>query len=46
MSNFEEVMKKMSASVSEDSAKRYRKIEDHYLKNAKAGIEAGPIYTG
>ncbi len=44
MSDFDEVIKKMSASVSEDSAKRYKKIEEHYLKNVKAGV--GPIYTG
>jgi len=46
MTDFEEVMKKMSPSVSEDSAKRYKKIEDYYLKSAKAGVEAGPVYTG
>jgi len=45
--DFDEVLKKMRPSVSKDSAERYKKIEDYYLKKAKSGIEpAGPIYAG
>ncbi len=45
--DFDEVLKKMTPSVSKDSAERYKKIEDYYLKKAKAGLEAaGPIYAG
>ena len=44
--DFEEALKKMRPSVSEDTAKRYKKIEDYYLKQAKAGMEVGPMYTG
>ena len=47
MENFEEAIMKIKPSVSEDTAKRYKKIEDYYLKKAKAGgLELGPIYTG
>ena len=34
------------ASVSKDSATRYKKIEEYYLRQAKAGIELGPMYAG
>jgi len=45
--DFDEAFKKTKPSVSEESAKRYKKIEEYYLKNAKAGgIEFGPVYTG
>jgi transitional endoplasmic reticulum ATPase len=44
--DFEEALKKMRPSVSEDTAKRYKKMEDHYLKQARAGMEVGPMYTG
>ena len=44
--DFDEAFKKVKASVSIDTAKRYRKIEDYYIKSAKAGIEVGPLYTG
>ena len=44
--DFEEAFKKVRASVSKETASRYKKIEDHYLKKAKAGLEVGPIYTG
>ena len=45
-SDFDEVVKKMSPSVSKDSADRYKKIEHYYLKRAKAGLETGPVYAG
>jgi len=44
--DFEEAFKKIKPSVSSDTAKRYRKLEEYYLKSAKAGMEIGPIYTG
>ncbi len=45
--DFDEALKKMKPSVSPESAKRYKKIEEYYLKNAKSGgIEVGPVYTG
>ena len=46
MKDFEEALMKVKPSVSEETAKRYKKIENYYLKQAKAGIAAGPIYTG
>ncbi len=44
--DFEEALVKVKPSVSVETAKRYKKIEDHYIKNVKAGLEVGPIYTG
>jgi transitional endoplasmic reticulum ATPase len=45
--DFDEALKKMRPSVSEESAKRYKKLEDYYIKTAKSGLaEQGPIYTG
>jgi len=44
--NFDEALKKVKPSVSPDTAKRYKKIEDYYLQRAKSGLEAGPIYAG
>jgi transitional endoplasmic reticulum ATPase len=44
--DFEEAFKKVKASVSPETAKRYKKMEDHYLKNARAGVEVGPMYAG
>ncbi|MFH1801852.1 MAG: CDC48 family AAA ATPase [archaeon] len=44
--DFEEAFKRVKPSVSNETASRYKKIEDHYLKRAKAGLEAGPMYTG
>lgn len=46
MEHFEEALLKAKPSVSEETAKRYKKIEDYYLKMAKAGVEVGPMYTG
>ena len=47
MKDFEEALMKVKPSVSEETAKRYKKIEDYYLKQAKSGgLEVGPIYTG
>ena len=44
--DFEEAFKKVKASVSPETAKRYKKIEEFYLKSAKAGLEVSPIYAG
>ena len=45
--DFEEALKRTKPSVSEESAKRYKKIEEYYLRNARAGsVEIGPVYTG
>jgi len=47
MKNFEEALMKVKPSVSDETAKHYKKIEDYYLKKAKTGgLEVGPIYTG
>ena len=44
--DFEESFKKVKPSVSRETAQRYKKIEEYYLKKVKAGLEAGPIYAG
>jgi len=45
--DFEEALMKVKPSVSENTAKRYKKIEEHHLKKNNAGeLELGPIYTG
>jgi len=44
--DFEEALMKVKPSVSLDTAKRYKKLEEHYIKNVRAGVEDGPIYTG
>jgi len=44
--DFDEAFKRVKASVSPETAKAYKKIEDYYLKQVKAGMEVGPIYAG
>jgi transitional endoplasmic reticulum ATPase len=44
--DFDEALSKIKPSVSPETAKRYKKLEDYYLKSAKAGLEIGPIYAG
>jgi transitional endoplasmic reticulum ATPase len=44
--DFDAAFAKIKPSVSQDTAKRYKKIEEYYLKSAKAGMEMGPVYTG
>jgi transitional endoplasmic reticulum ATPase len=46
MEDFDEALLKVRPSVSEDTAKRYKKIEEHYIKSAKAGVEVSPLYAG
>ncbi|MDP4039415.1 MAG: CDC48 family AAA ATPase [Candidatus Pacearchaeota archaeon] len=43
--DFEEALAKTSPSVSENTASRYKKIEEHYLKQAKAGLASSPVYA-
>ncbi|PIN93164.1 ATPase [Candidatus Pacearchaeota archaeon CG10_big_fil_rev_8_21_14_0_10_31_24] len=45
--DFISAFEKVRPSVSTDTAKRYKKIEELYIKQAKAGgLEVGPLYTG
>ncbi len=47
LKDFEEAFMRVRPSVSADTAKRYKKIEDLYIKQAKAGgLEVGPLYAG
>lgn len=45
-SDFDVAFTKVKPSVSPETAKRYKKMEDYYLKSAKAGLDSGPIYAG
>jgi transitional endoplasmic reticulum ATPase len=46
LADFNEALAKVKPSVSEETAKRYKKIEENYLKKAKiGGLEFGPIYA-
>ena len=46
LADFDEALSKVKPSVSEDTAKRYKKIEENYLKKAKiGGLELGPVYA-
>jgi transitional endoplasmic reticulum ATPase len=44
--DFDEALARVKPSVSPESAKRYKKLEEYYIKTVKAGMEVGPIYTG
>ncbi len=44
--DFKVALERAKPSVSGETAKRYKKLEEYYLKSAKAGVEIGPIYTG
>ena len=44
--DFDEAFTRVKPSVSADTAKRYKKIEEYYIKQAKAGLEVGPLYAG
>jgi transitional endoplasmic reticulum ATPase len=44
--DLEEAFKRASPSVSPETAKRYKKLEEYYIKSAKSGLETGPIYAG
>lgn len=45
--DFDEAFTKVKPSVSADTAKRYKKLEEYYIKQVKAGgLEVGPMYAG
>lgn len=44
--DFSEAFKRVKPSVSQESAKRYRKLEEYYVRSVKTGMEIGPVYTG
>ncbi|RMD66784.1 AAA family ATPase [Candidatus Pacearchaeota archaeon] len=45
--DFESALERVKPSVSKETAKRYKKIEEVYIKQAKAGLEAAsPVYAG
>lgn len=44
--DFEEALTRVKPSVSRETAQKYKKIEEYYLKKAKAGLETSPIYAG
>ena len=44
--DFDDAFSKIRSSVSPETAKRYKKLEEYYLKSAKAGLELGPVYAG
>ncbi len=43
--DFEEALAKVKPSVSESTAKIYKKYEEHYMKQVKAGLSTSPIYA-
>jgi len=43
---FEEAMKKVSPSVTENDSKKYKEIETNYLRSAKAALEKPLSYMG
>ena len=44
--HFEEALKKVRASVSKPDIERYRKVEEDYLRSAKASLEKSTSYLG
>lgn len=46
MDDFEDALNKVKPSVSENTAQKYKKIEEYNLRPAKTGVVPGPIYTG
>ncbi len=46
MNDFEDALKKVKPSVSDNAAQVYKKMEEQHLRKAKAGLSTGPIYTG
>ena len=46
MKNFEEALKKVSASVTKSDNEKYRKIEQEYLRNAKSALTKPAGYLG
>ncbi len=46
LKDFEEALKRVKPSVSRETAQRYKKIEEYYLKRAKSGMDVSPMYAG
>ncbi|MGV8151991.1 MAG: CDC48 family AAA ATPase [Candidatus Nanoarchaeia archaeon] len=46
MKHFEAAMEKVKASVSKGDIERYKRIEENYLRSAKAALEAPAAYLG
>jgi transitional endoplasmic reticulum ATPase len=44
--HFDEALKKVKPSVTKNTIESYKKIEDSFLRNAKAGLENGNSYLG
>lgn len=44
--HFDAAMKKVGASITEETIKRYKDIEKNYLKSASSSLEAKQSYTG
>jgi len=44
--DFEEALTRVKPSVSRETAQKYKKIEEYYLKKARAGLETSPMYAG
>ena len=44
--NFEEAMAKVKASVTKLDLEKYKKVEENYLKSAKAALESSANYLG
>ena len=44
--HFDEAMKKVKASVSKEAMDKYKKIEEEYLKSARAALEKRVEYLG
>jgi transitional endoplasmic reticulum ATPase len=45
LEDFNEALMKTKSSVSESTANTYKKYEEYYLKQAKAGLAGGPVYA-
>ncbi|MDD5192653.1 MAG: CDC48 family AAA ATPase [Candidatus Nanoarchaeia archaeon] len=46
MSNFEDALKKVRASVTKGDIEKYKRIEEDYLRSAKAALETPVSYLG
>jgi len=46
MSNFEEALEKIKPSIKEEDIKRYKEIEENYIRTARAAIQKVPNYLG
>ncbi len=46
LENFEEAMHKVKASVTKQDLEKYKKVEENYLKSAKAALENNHAYFG